>query len=234
MSSQTSQDGSTTDTKPAGDEQHAPKPQLSLVAQVVFSALSVVAATVIGPVGVVAAVAAVALGAVIGTLSDEAKLIDSLRKALRRPLKFAAAAWQPLIVAASFVLAARVVPDQVTAGKLANEFHQQAAQVLPVLLIGLALEAGYFRVRGRTLFQAGGALVPAALLVVGEVVALAELAQDQDGGVGIIAGAMIAGTVALVVAALNRDTVQGDTQTVAITVEQGGHLDLRGSVIRKS
>jgi hypothetical protein len=63
--------------------------------------------------------------------------------------------------------------------------------------------------------------------------AIGDQPPRRDGGVNIIAGAMIAGTVALVVAALSRDVSSGESQSVAITVTEGAtlNLEVNGSMI---
>jgi hypothetical protein len=199
--------------------------------------VSVAAAIAGGPAGaLIASAVAAGLTALLAAVREQPNLANGLRATLRRPLSFAVRAWQPLLVAGSFIAAARFLPDQVTADEIANEFHQQAAQVIPVLLVGLALEAGYFRVRGRSFFEAGGAMLPAVLLLVAAVLTFAELAKNEDGSVNIISGGMIAGTVALVLAALTREEPGGDAQTVAIEVRDGAvlNLEVNGSLIARS
>jgi hypothetical protein len=86
-------------------------------------------------------------------------------------------------------------------------FQEQASQILVVLLVGYVIEAGALRWRKHSVDWLLS-LVTVVILVVGETYALVDLATDDPGHADIIAGAMAAGLVAIVTAA-----VQGSAKT---------------------
>ncbi|HEX3238587.1 MAG TPA: hypothetical protein VHR18_00440 [Solirubrobacterales bacterium] len=86
-------------------------------------------------------------------------------------------------------------------------FQEQASQILLVLLIGYVIEAGALRWRKHSVDWLLS-LVTVVILLVGETYALVDLATDDPGHADIIAGAMAAGLVAILTAA-----VQGSAET---------------------
>lgn len=80
------------------------------------------------------------------------------------------------------------------------QFQEQASQIIVVLLIGYAIEAGAIRWRGRPVnWILSGMTV--AILVVGEIYALLDLATGDPGHADVIAGSMAAGFTAILIAA---------------------------------
>lgn len=80
-------------------------------------------------------------------------------------------------------------------------FQEQASQIILVLLVAYAIEAGAIRWRERPVNWILS-LMTAAILLVGEVYALVGLATDNPDHADIIAGAMAAGVVAILIAAI--------------------------------
>lgn len=80
-------------------------------------------------------------------------------------------------------------------------FQEQASQIILLLLIGFAIEAGAIRWRDRPVNWILS-LMTAAILLVGEVYALVDLATDSPDHADIIAGSMAAGVVAILIAAI--------------------------------
>lgn len=81
------------------------------------------------------------------------------------------------------------------------QFQEQASQIIVVLLVAYAIEAGAIRWRGRPVnWILSGMTV--AILVVGEVYALLDLASGDPGHADVIAGAMAAGFTAILIAAI--------------------------------
>jgi hypothetical protein len=80
-------------------------------------------------------------------------------------------------------------------------FQEQASQIILVLLIGFAIEAGAIRWRERQLNWVLS-LMTAAILLVGETHALVDLATDSPDHADIIAGSMVAGVTAILIAAI--------------------------------
>ena len=80
-------------------------------------------------------------------------------------------------------------------------FQEQASQIILVLLIGYAIEAGAIRWRDRPVNWILS-LMTAAILLVGEVYALVDLATDTPDHADIIAGSMAAGVAAILIAAI--------------------------------
>lgn len=80
-------------------------------------------------------------------------------------------------------------------------FQEQASQIILVLLVGYVIEAGAIRWRDRPVNWILS-LMTAAILLVGEVYALVDLASDNPDHADIIAGAMAAGVVAILIAAI--------------------------------
>lgn len=80
-------------------------------------------------------------------------------------------------------------------------FQEQASQILVVLLIGYVIEAGALRWRRQSVDWLLS-LVTVLILLVGETYALVALATDDPAHADIIAGAMAAGLVAILTAAI--------------------------------
>jgi hypothetical protein len=82
-------------------------------------------------------------------------------------------------------------------------FDEVAAQVIPVLLLALALEARFFRLhRIREPLDLAAALFTMLVLGCGEFYALQGIADNRPEHAGLIGGAIAAGFVAVAVAAL--------------------------------
>lgn len=88
-------------------------------------------------------------------------------------------------------------------------FQEQASQVILVLLIGYVIEAGALRWRGHPADWLLS-LVTVVILLVGETYALVDLATDNPGHADIIAGAMAAGVVAILTAAVQGSAARAD------------------------
>lgn len=88
-------------------------------------------------------------------------------------------------------------------------FQEQAAQIIVVLLIGYVIEAGALRWRGQPADWLLS-LVTVVILLVGETYALVDLATDDPGHADIIAGAMAAGVVAILTAAVQGSAARAD------------------------
>jgi hypothetical protein len=80
-------------------------------------------------------------------------------------------------------------------------FQEQSTQILLVLLIGFVIEAGALRWR-RQAVDWLLSLVTVLILLAGEVFALAALYESDPGHADIVAGAMAAGVVAILTAAI--------------------------------
>jgi hypothetical protein len=80
-------------------------------------------------------------------------------------------------------------------------FQEQASQIIVVLLIGYVIEAGALRWRSQSVDWLLS-LVTVVILLVGETYALVDLATDDPGHADVIAGAMAAGLVAILAAAV--------------------------------
>lgn len=80
-------------------------------------------------------------------------------------------------------------------------FQEQASQIIVVLLIGYAIEAGAIRWRNRPVNWILSAMT-ALILIVGEIYALVDLASGDPGHADIIAGSMAAGLAAILIAAI--------------------------------
>jgi len=80
-------------------------------------------------------------------------------------------------------------------------FQEQASQIILVLLIGFAIEAGAIRWRERPLNWILS-LMTAAILLAGETYALVDLATGSPDHADIIAGSMAAGVTAILIAAI--------------------------------
>ena len=90
-------------------------------------------------------------------------------------------------------------------------FQEQASQIILVLLIGYAIEAGAIRWRDRPVNWILS-LMTAGILLAGEVYALVDLATDSPDHADIIAGSMAAGVAAILIAAIQgsgRRSAQG-------------------------
>ncbi len=88
-------------------------------------------------------------------------------------------------------------------------FQEQASQILLVLLIGYVIEAGALRWRKHSVDWLLS-LVTVVILLVGEIYALVDLATDDPGHADIIAGAMAAGLVAILTAAVQGSAKSSD------------------------
>ncbi len=91
-------------------------------------------------------------------------------------------------------------------------FQEQASQIILVLLIGFAIEAGAIRWRDRPLNWVLS-LMTAAILLAGEVYALVDLATDNPDHADVIAGSMAAGATAILIAAIQGSVRQRDEAT---------------------
>lgn len=80
-------------------------------------------------------------------------------------------------------------------------FQEQASQIILVLLVGYAIEAGAIRWRDRPVNWILS-LMTAGILLAGEVYALVDLATDSPDHADIIAGSMAAGVAAILIAAI--------------------------------
>ncbi len=87
------------------------------------------------------------------------------------------------------------------------QFQEQASQIVLVLLIGYVIEAGAIRWRSRPVNWILSAMT-VAILVVGEIFALVDLATGEPGHADVIAGSMAAGLTAILIAA-----IQGSAST---------------------
>jgi hypothetical protein len=87
-------------------------------------------------------------------------------------------------------------------------FQEQASQIILVLLVGFAIEAGAIRWRDRPLNWILS-LMTAGILLAGEVYALVDLATDSPDHADIIAGSMAAGVAAILIAAIQGSTQRG-------------------------
>lgn len=87
-------------------------------------------------------------------------------------------------------------------------FQEQASQIILVLLIGFAIEAGAIRWRDRPLNWVLS-LMTAGILLAGEIYALVDLATDNPDHADIIAGSMAAGAVAILIAAIQGSVRRG-------------------------
>jgi hypothetical protein len=84
-------------------------------------------------------------------------------------------------------------------------FQEQASQIILVLLVGYAIEAGAIRWRERPVNWILS-LMTAGILLAGEVYALVDLATDSPDHADIIAGSMAAGVMAILIAAIQGST----------------------------
>lgn len=80
-------------------------------------------------------------------------------------------------------------------------FQEQASQIILVLLIGFVIEAGALRWRRQSVDWLLS-LVTVLILLVGEIYCLVALATDDPAHADIVAGAMAAGLVAILTAAI--------------------------------
>ncbi len=81
------------------------------------------------------------------------------------------------------------------------QFQEQASQIIVVLLIGYVIEAGAIRWRSRPVNWILSAMT-VAILLAGEIYALADLASGDPGHADIVAGSMAAGLTAILIAAI--------------------------------
>lgn len=86
-------------------------------------------------------------------------------------------------------------------------FQEQASQIILVLLIGYVIEAGALRWRRQSVDWMLS-LVTVLILLVGETYALISLATDDPAHADIVAGAMAAGVVAILTAAVQGSAVK--------------------------
>jgi hypothetical protein len=102
-----------------------------------------------------------------------------------------------LAPAAVFVAITWLLPDD----KASLAFQEQSSQIIPVLLIGFVIEAGALRWRDQPI-DGLLSLVTVAILIAGETYALLAIADARSAHADIVAGAMAAGVVAILTAAL--------------------------------
>lgn len=88
-------------------------------------------------------------------------------------------------------------------------FQEQASQILLVLLIGFVIEAGALRWR-RQAVDWLLSLVTVLILLAGEIYALVALYEDNPNHADIVAGAMAAGVVAILTAAIQGSAERPD------------------------
>jgi hypothetical protein len=88
-------------------------------------------------------------------------------------------------------------------------FQEQASQIILVLLIGYAIEAGAIRWRERPVNWILS-LMTAAILLAGETYALVDLATNSPDHADIIAGSMAAGVAAILIAAIQGSARRDD------------------------
>jgi len=100
-------------------------------------------------------------------------------------------------------------------------FQEQASQIILVLLIGYVIEAGALRWRRQSVDWLLS-LVTVLILLVGETYALISLATDDPAHADIVAGAMAAGLVAILAAA-----VQGAAEKPTEAEERPSGVDSR-------
>jgi hypothetical protein len=81
------------------------------------------------------------------------------------------------------------------------QFQEQASQIIVVLLIGYAIEAGAIRWRNRPVNWILSAMT-VVILILGEIYALVDLASAEPGHADVLAGSMAAGLTAILVAAI--------------------------------
>jgi hypothetical protein len=81
------------------------------------------------------------------------------------------------------------------------QFQEQASQIIVVLLIGYVIEAGAIRWRRRPVNWILSAMT-VAILIVGEIYALVDLASGSPDHADVIAGSMAAGLAAILIAAI--------------------------------
>jgi hypothetical protein len=177
-----------------------------------LTALSLVAGLATALIGaLVAPVALIAVGALVAyrleMLGEDPPRLPRPRFALAWPVELARfladfvvwAAPQVPFLAPFLVFVAVTWPLPSESEGL--QFQEQASQIIVVLLIGYAIEAGAIRWRGRPVnWILSGMTV--AILVVGEVYALIDLATGEPGHADVIAGSMAAGFTAILVAAI--------------------------------
>lgn len=94
------------------------------------------------------------------------------------------------------------------------QFQEQASQVILVLLIGYVIEAGAIRWRRRPVNWILSAMT-VAILIGGEIYALAALAGGDPDHADIIAGSMAAGLTAILIAAIQGSVQRQDSEDPA-------------------
>jgi hypothetical protein len=90
------------------------------------------------------------------------------------------------------------------------KFQEQASQILLVLVIGFVIEAGALRWRRRPVDWLLS-LVTVLILLVGETYCLIALATDDPNHADVVAGALAAGVVAMLAAAVQGSAAEVDT-----------------------
>ena len=88
-------------------------------------------------------------------------------------------------------------------------FQEQASQIIPLLLIGFVIETGALRWRRQPVDWLLS-LVTVVILIVGEVYAMVALATDDPSHADVVAGAMAAGAVAILTAAVQGSLLRGE------------------------
>jgi hypothetical protein len=190
----------------------AAKGERSVVVSGLLAGLSLLAGLGTAVLGILAApVALVAVGALIvyrlGILGETAPRFPKPSLTLawfgrlaRFVVDFVAwAAPQVPFVAPFLVFVAVTWPLAQESASL--RFQEQASQIILVLLVGYALEAGAIRWRDRPVNWILS-LMTVAILLAGETYALIDLATDRPDHADIIAGAMAAGVTAIMIAAI--------------------------------
>ena len=92
-------------------------------------------------------------------------------------------------------------------------FQEQASQIILVLLVGYAIEAGAIRWRDRPVNWILS-LITVGILLAGEVYCLVDLATGHPDHADVIAGSMAAGVTAILVAAI-QGSIRRDTEAPA-------------------
>lgn len=91
------------------------------------------------------------------------------------------------------------------------QFQEQASQIILVLLIGYVIEAGAIRWRSRPVNWILSAMT-VAILIAGEIYALADLASADPAHADVIAGSMAAGLAAILIAAIQGSAQRGGAE----------------------
>jgi len=194
-----------TEQEPAEEGRAAEAPggsgELTSLSAVLAVAGALVASPLL-PFAVVPAAVAVAR-AVLAARATEGLASLPLHQRIVQPLRRSALAVirvvPSIVPIGCFVAVAWPLDSEVES----NAFHNAAAsEVIPLLLIGLAIEVGYLRLRERAPVDAVLAVVTVVFLVLAEVDALMALANNTTEHADIVAGGIAAGASALFLAAV--------------------------------